>query len=153
MGSSIAAGSGGIGSLLGAYAQFRAGRTQQAIDEYNANIDDLQAAQTIEQGISDAGQTGVQGRRMIGAQRASYGAQGVDVNTGTAADIQHQTSQLTQQQTNALLVNAARTAWGYQSQAAGRRFAGDMAAQSGNLSAYGSLISGAGQSAAALAML
>jgi len=58
-------------------------------------------------------------RQLIGSQRAALAAQGVDIGSGTALDVQSSTAYLGE--LDALMVrnNAAREAWGYQVEAGG----------------------------------
>lgn len=50
---------------------------------------------------------------LIGAQRVSLAAQGIDVNEGTALDIQAGTREMGELDILKILNNASREAWGY----------------------------------------
>ena len=103
--------------LSAAYGQSRALGAQSRIARLNASQSELQAQDAIRRGelASHAQLRGT--RAMIGAQRASLAAQGVDVSAGSAAELQRQAADYGAQDASMLRMNAFREAMGFRSQA------------------------------------
>lgn len=112
---------------------------------FQAGILEQQATDAIAIGNESAGQSEAQSRGLTGAQRASQAASGVDVTSGSAADVisndQREGVIAAQQIRN----NAAREALGLKKQAQLVRMGGANQAQSYKNAATGSLLSGATQ--------
>lgn len=120
---------GGLG-LAGGFMQASAMREQGEFQarqyESNARIAELEAADAEARGSKEAAQVRRKGEQVQGAQRASFAAQGVDVNSGSAADLQAETAYLTKQDEITVTNNAWREAWGYKVQASNYRGQGAM---------------------------
>src|SRR5947209_1984568 len=91
-GVSAVAGLAGAGiSAYGAYEQGQATKNaalyQSQVAQNNAKIAKQNADWDIEAGEIAAANRGQQVRAAVGSQKASQGASGVDVNTGSAADV------------------------------------------------------------------
>ena len=82
----------------------------------NATIDLQQRSSSLQQGDVEAQQAQMHQAQVLGAQRASLAANGVDLTTGSAQDLLTSTKFLGAQDVNTIQSNAARTAWGYQVQ-------------------------------------
>ena len=82
----------------------------------NALIAERAAASAVEQGQAEAANASTRGAQVIGAQRATLAANGVDVNSGSAADLQASTQYVTNRDVNTITANAARAAMGYSQQ-------------------------------------
>ena len=82
----------------------------------NATIDLQQRSSSLQQGDVEAQQAQMHQAQVLGAQRASLAANGVDLTTGSAQDLLTTTKFLGAQDVNTIQSNAARTAWGYQVQ-------------------------------------
>ena len=134
-----------VGTGAGMYASYQAGKANQKINNYNAAVADMQATDALARGETTASEAGTKTRELIGAQKAAYAAQGIDVTTGSAAEVQDQTQQIAQRDIQTIRLNALREAWGYKSQAKGMRMAGKYAYQGGVNNAIGTGLSGAGQ--------
>lgn len=132
-------------ALYGAYAQNEAGRQQQKIANRNAELLDASAADAIQRGEEQARQVKRQARSLRGRQRAAAAGGGVDVNSGTALDLQEETTALGEIDAATLRKNAFREAWGIRMQASNQREAGAFAKRTGRNQAIGTLIGGAGQ--------
>ncbi len=136
------------GTIYGALAADAAGAYNKSMAEYDARqLDDL-AKDAIARGEEEAGRVGEEGRLVVGKQRAALAAQGLDVSTGTAADIIAQTMEANDRDIQTVRANAAREALGLQVQgmriaAEGR--AGRRAAQG---QAVGTLLTGGAQALA-----
>lgn len=121
-----------IGSLaLSAFSSYKQGKaTKQAgklaneaaqseaeIIDYNAVVADQQAADALTRGQETEQQVRAQTRQVIGSQRAGFAAQGVDVGSGSAADVQADAAFLGELDALTVETNAAREAHGFAVQA------------------------------------
>ena len=111
-------------SAYSAYDQSQAQKAQlnyQAdVDAYNAKIaqnnQKMQAdkrSDAIQRGAIETQRRMQQKAALIGKQRASLAANGVDVNQGGALDLLATTEFTAQQDANTIQSNAAREAWGH----------------------------------------
>jgi len=125
------------------------GQYAKRIADFNANLDEQQAADAITRGATAEHQSRVATKQIIGAQRASYAAQGIDANIDTASDIQAETAGLGELDALTIRNNAAREAYGYDVRASNSRMQGVMdmttargEASSLNASAWNTLLTG-----------
>jgi hypothetical protein len=128
-----------INSAQAASAQ---GEYQRMQYDTNARLARVRAADAIERGSKDAHAVHNRGRRVVAAQAAGYAAQGVDVNTGTPADIQAQSARMSAEDTQRVHNNAWREAWGFEVEAQNFTGAGRMAELAANTSAKMTLLTG-----------
>jgi hypothetical protein len=141
-----------MGDQRQASAASAQGQYAKAVDYENARLSDLEAKDATDRGQLEAQRLGLATRQNVGASRAALAAQGVDVSSGSAADVQASESaggaidQVTARN------NAAREAWGYTVQGIQQRREGDVAAITGDMTASGlraqswsDLLSGAAQ--------
>lgn len=166
---------GGVSAAIQAYQAHKAGAAQKAqfgaqaeaansqadLADYNAGVADTQAKDAIQVGADQESRFRIGVRQMIGAQRASMAASNVDIGTGSAADVQADAAYLGELDAAQIRNNAARSAWGFASQAYDLRqravimrktgvadlAAGRAAQSAGNLAAVGAVV-GAGASLA-----
>jgi hypothetical protein len=110
---------------------------------FQAGILEQQANDAIGIGDEAAGHAEAVTRGITGAQRASFGAQGVDLSSGSAADVIGNDQRLGQIEAQTIRNNAAREALGLKTQATLVRMGGANAAQGYKNAATGSLLSGA----------
>lgn len=138
---------GSIASMAGtgvkAFGQSSAGTQQRNLYTYNAQVADLQAQDALARGDVLAGRRRLQTEQVIGEDRASLGAQGVDVNKGSAVDVQADARYLGELDAMTIKNNAAREAWGYQVQAQDYRTRAALAYRTGAFGAAGTLLTGA----------
>lgn len=118
----------GLGvSLYGSWRQGKAlkkaGKQQQEASEsqadlldYNAEVADLQRKDALDRGAEEESRFRTQVRGAIGTERTEFAANNVDVNFGSAADVQADTAFLGELDALTIRVNAAREAWGFQVQ-------------------------------------
>jgi hypothetical protein len=160
----------GAGIATQAYGQVKAGQAakQAGLDqqrvaeleaqqsEYNANIADLQASDAITRGQIEESRYRTQVRGLIGAQRAGFAGQNVDIKTGSAAAVQADSAYLGEIDAQMIRANAKREAFGYSAQADDLRHtaqvqraggeldarAGRNAATAGDIAAAGSILTG-----------
>jgi len=104
-----------------AYSQSNAIRTQgkyqQQQLETNMRLANIQANDAIARGESAANEQKKKVKQLIGTQRAALAAQGIEVNSDTALDIQADTAGMGALDVLTIKNNAWREAWGYKVQA------------------------------------
>ena len=146
------------GTAQSVRAARRGGKAAQAaanaeadLMDYNAAVADISAQEAKEQGAVEADRYKEQIEGVIGAQRAGYAGQGVDVSSGSALAVQADTAAVAEMDALQITSNAARTAWGYQVEAYDNRkralYArqeGVQLAAAGRAQANAALIQGAG---------
>jgi len=138
----LSAGAGLYGSMQNAKAAKARGAYEQQIANQNARMAELQAADSIQRGNVESNEIRRKGKQVGGSQRASYSGQGVDVSSGTPANIQDETSYFTELDTLTAKNNAWREAWGYKTQASDYRFQGKYARLAAKKEAKNTLITG-----------
>lgn len=132
-----------IATVGNIYADYQLSQGQQALNEaqsafyrsqaeINARFAEMQAEFTLKQGTKAARQYQKQVSQVVGEQRAQMAAQGIDVNTGSAADIQQETAEIGALDAMTIKNNAWRQAFGFQQEALNLRFEGRIAAITGN---------------------
>ena len=94
---------------------------QKKVASANAKVADYQAQDAIRRGDEEANKIHRQTMGLQSAQRAGFAGHGVDVNSGTAANIQDQTDFFGQWDANTARGNAAKEAYALKSQAANYR--------------------------------
>lgn len=89
------------------------GKFQKQILLQNAELAKFQADDAIKRGNLEANQNNQQVKKLIGSQRAAMAAQGIDLSSGSALDIQQSTAELGAIDSLTIKNNAWREAWGY----------------------------------------
>ena len=152
--SAVGAGVSAYGSIEASQAQAASARYNAEIAQQNAGIADRNATMVGQAGEQQAAVVQQKTRSEVGAIEASQAASNVDVNTGSAVDVRSSAAALGE--LNALTVrsNAAKEAYGYQTQAVGYEneaklnyAQGEADVTAGEIGAAGSLIGGIGSSA------
>lgn len=105
------------------------------VDEFNARLFESSAADAVTRGHETEKRFRTQIKSLIGTQRVSYAAQGVDVSDGSALEVQMDTAKQGEFDALTIRVNAAREAWGYNVQAEGFRLQADRTRKLGKLQA------------------
>lgn len=131
-----------IGTLFGAWGQRETGKANQALANYNANVAEYQADDAIKRGVVAAGRRRLQTKQVIGEQRVNLASQGVDVNEGSAVDVQANAAYLGELDAVTIQNNAAREAWGYKVQARDQTARGNIAAMTADNMAANTLLTG-----------
>lgn len=141
--SSVLEGAAGFagGVIEGGAAQAQ-GEFQKQQYDFNASLADRQAAGAIARGDKQAARLKQGAKKLIGSQRVALAAQGVDVNSGSAADIQEETQVLSDMDALEIKNNAWREAWGFRVQASDMRSAGQYAKLAGDNKKSNSLLTG-----------
>lgn len=86
---------------------------QKSMAEVNSLFSNIQASDAIARGDKAAQQLGRKTKQLIGSQRASLAAQGIEIDSGSALEIQQDTATLSKMDEMQLRNNAWREAWGY----------------------------------------
>lgn len=127
-----------IGQIKSGNAMRRSGEAQQRaadksgeLADFNANVAELQATDAITRGQEEEMRYRTRVRGAIGAQRAGFAASNIDVNYGTAADVQADAAYLGELDALTISGNAAREAWGFKMQAEDLRARGRLAREEG----------------------
>lgn len=145
----------GVVTALGQISQGNAAKAQgdyqAAVLRNNKILADRAAEDAVKRGDIAEGNQAYETKALIGRQRAQFAANGVDVNVGSAVDIQSDTAAIGQQAQLTIRSNAAREALGYRTQ--GMNFAADAglaeargksAQTAGYMSAFGTVLDTAG---------
>lgn len=132
---------------LSAVSQYASQRKQgeytaSALDQ-NAGLADQQAEDALARGREAAARQGLASRGLSGAQRVAAAAQGVDINSGSAADVQADSATMSELDRLQILHNAQREAFGYKAQAAIDRTQGEQARSASRNNARGTLLTAA----------
>jgi hypothetical protein len=141
-----AAAVGATAAVGSAYTSAEAAKAQGAYQkrqaELNAGMGEFQAEEAIRRGDEDAKAMGKKTKQVIGSQRAALAAQGIEVDSGTAAEIQADTAAIGAVDAQTIKNNAWREAWGFRAQATVTRGQGNMALMAANNQAKSTLITG-----------
>lgn len=108
---------GGISQAAGqqrqAKAVRKAGEYEGRALDYNAAVEDLQATDALARGREAESRLGSDVKRLGGSQRAALAAQGIDIDSGSAADVQAETKALGAFDQLTIRNNARREAFGH----------------------------------------
>lgn len=143
MGMTAALGTMAAGTAMSAYGQIESGRQTDKLYQRNAQIAEIQARDAIARGRVEEKKARRETERVIGSQRVGLAAQNVDVNRGSALDVQADAAYLGELDALTIRNNAAKEAWGYRMQADDLRLRGTFAKREGEFGAYRTII-GAG---------
>lgn len=124
--------------------QKKEGRANAAIMENNAQLADQQAKNAAAMGDREAEQAAWRNRAVLGQQRAAIAANGIDSQTGTAAELLGETAMFGEVDQQTIRLNSAQSAWGFRADALNSRNKGAQAKWSGKSQATGTLLSGLG---------
>lgn len=132
------------GGMMGAQNARQQGAFQEAMAEQNAAYKEAAAQDAEKRGAVDADRYRRQVGQLIGEQRTGFAANGIDVNSGTAAEIQDDTAAFGEFDALTIANNAAREAWGYRVGAQNDLMNGRMAQSNARSAATGSILGGVG---------
>lgn len=129
---------------------------QAQVAANNAVIADQNANWTNQAGSVQEFNKGLQTRGIIGQEKATQGASGIDVNTGSAAKVRTATQELGQTDVATIASDTAKKAYGFKVQAQSDTAQGQLdiqkgqnASQAGQIGALGSFLSGISSTASA----
>jgi hypothetical protein len=150
MAATAAFGLGAISSASSAYSQSQAIKAQSyyqsGVSKLNAQLAEMKSDDAIKRGGVAARDYQKEVDSMISDQRVAYAGQGVDVNFGSASDIQRETRLQGALDGLKIKNNAYLEAWGYKSEAINDTAAGRFTEVSGKNNANNTLITGGMQS-------
>ena len=138
------------GGLAGAFAARSQGRTAQRFAELNARAAELRAKDAIRRGEVAVSKFRKSSKILKGKQIAALAGQGIDVATGTAAEIQAETERMTTEDVIEIRNNAWREAFGLEFEAISIRGQGSFARSQANQQAFSSLLTGGLQATGAI---
>lgn len=145
----------GISSFGSAYAQSQALKTQGEYQKQqydtNARLSEMAATDAIKRGEKEAESHRKKTNQVVGSQRAALAAQGINVDSGSAAAVQKETKQAGKEDIMAIRNNAWKEAWGFRVQANNYSGQGAMAELAGRTSSRNTLLTGGMQAASGLA--
>lgn len=132
----------GAGAGYSAMGSLQAGSYQRSVADYNAAVAEYQAQDAITRGAEAERRHRAGTRGLIGAGRASSGAQGQDLNDpdSSAMDIQLEAAYMGELDALTLRNNAAREAWGYKVNAQNSRVQGQIAYADARGKAVGTIL-------------
>jgi hypothetical protein len=149
----------GVSGFQGAQRQASAasaqGQYQKTIANENSRLATVNAQDATQRGQLEEQRARLGTRQQIGSTRAGLAAQGVDIGSGSAADVQASEAGLGELDALTIRNNAAREAYGFNVEAQqatreGRlaQFAGDQAAAGYRAQGVSTLLTGLGNTAA-----
>lgn len=136
----VGAGLAVVGGVQQARAAKAAGEAQAQADEANAKIGQLQAEQARQIGNMEEERQMRRVRAAVASQRAAQAANGLDVNSGTALDLQAETAGFGTADALNLRSNAIRQAWGFEVGAVNDLNSASAARAAGRNSATGTML-------------
>jgi hypothetical protein len=131
----------GVGAgVLGAAGAYQQGQAAKAMGRNNQIMAEYAAQDALRRGDAEAAAVQRRASQVQGAQRAALAAKGLDINAGTAGELQDQTDFFSQVDQSTARTNAARDAWSARVQGANARAQGDAAARQGTTGAFATLL-------------
>lgn len=130
------------GAATSATTQFNQAGAVTSQAAFDSKMAALNAADAINRGSAAAARVRAQGSETAGAQRAAGGASGVDVSSGSIADVESQERKFTALDLVTIGNNAAREAWGYTTNAALGELAAKNVAAADRAGAFETLATG-----------
>jgi len=118
------------------------GEYEESLYNINRNFAELQATDAMRRGEKGTAAVRSLTRRTVGAQRAALAAQGIDVDSGSAREIQDDTRLQGALDELTVKNNAWREAWGFKVAAFDSGMRGQFARMSGDSSARSTLLTG-----------
>lgn len=118
------------------------GDYESSVLNLNARFSELQAEDALRRGKRDATQFKREAKKLMGSQRVSLAAQGIDIESGSALDVQLDTAEQVEEDIISIKNNAWKEAWGYRVQAMDYRNQGQLAKLSAQNSARNTILSG-----------
>ena len=140
----VSAGAQGIGDLVEGFAGGRAADFQAQIARRNAEISQQNARGAREAGQVQALNSMLRTRAIVGQTKAAQAASGIDVNSGSAVDVQASERMLGMLDALTIRSNAARAAYGYEAEAGGYAARAKMLKQGGKMARIGGLMNASG---------
>ena len=135
----------GLQSVMGAMAENDEADYKQGVAQYNAREQENEAVRVRNKGTEEENAERARTSKLIATQRAQLAANGVDVNVGSAADLQETTEALGEADALRIRGNAVDQADSMERGAGLTLAGGDAAKTAGTNRATGGLLAGAGK--------
>lgn len=136
-----------IGILAGAGLNVASQQQQAAgvLDQsrFDMQLAELAATDATTRGDMAASERARRSRQIVSAQRAALGASGIELDSGTPANLQADEAYLSALDEHTIRNNAAREAWGYRTQSSLNQLAARNDAANTRAQSYGTLLTGA----------
>jgi hypothetical protein len=134
------------GNIIGTYTQMQAARNNAAyeasIANQNAAIAEAQAVSVGHQGTNEQTQIRQKAAQVTGSQKASFAANGLDIQAGSPLSILEDTAFLSEQDIQTSRYNTAMQMWGLENQANQYRAQAKNAIQTGKNASKSALLNG-----------
>lgn len=130
-----------FGGFMAANSYLDSGEIQKTVQENNAKIDDMKAKDAVDRGLQAEFRGRSNTRKLIGSQRAAFGASGIDINEagGVASNVSADTAKMSEMDMITVRTNAAREAWGFNVAAQEDRYKGTLAVWESEQAATGAV--------------
>lgn len=113
----VGAATSAVGAFYEAKAQKTGFKTQAAFSDINARLSELTAQTAEHQGAQQEQSSRLQTAKIKSSQKSSMAANGISLGSDTAVNILTTTDLFGEVDANTISANAARSAWGYRTQA------------------------------------
>ena len=130
------------GTLSSSFAEYQQGLARRAVSETNERLAELQAKEAKRRGGADVARSRTEFRKLLGKQRASLAAQGIDIGSGSAQDIQEETQVMSKLDALTIKTNAAREAFGIRAAGEAEGVQGKLAETEATTGAISTLLTG-----------
>jgi hypothetical protein len=134
----------GFGALFGGDAKSEQYKYQAAVAQANAKIAQQNSDYALFSGGHAARQQGMKDRFKIGQTRVLQSGRGIDINTGSAADVRESQRQLSYEDQSTIRDTAARKAYGHRVEGAMKTAEGKMLESAAKQSKVAGYIDAAG---------
>lgn len=131
------------GTAVSAVGSLQSGFYSAQVAENNAKIATQNAGYARESGQQQAAVTSMKGAAKVAHVKASQAASGIDVNTGSAVDVQAGEREVAKLDADTVLNNAELQAYGYTTQATSFKAQAEQDKTAAIIGATGDLLSGA----------
>ena len=131
-----------IGAGVQAYSTLRQGQQAEAVGKYNAQVAEQQAQTARQAATADAETKRRQMDRLLGAQRARYGASGVIGSEGSPLLVEMQSAEDAALDVARIRYGGEAQAYGLEQEARLQRYGGRQARRQSYLAASGALLQG-----------
>ena len=135
----------GAATAMSAYGQYQQGQAAKQTARNNQIMAEYAAQDAVKRSEEDAIKVRQRADQIKGAQRANMAAKGLDLNVGTAGELQDQTDFFGQQDVATARTNGQRQAWSARASGDAAAAQGRFAADQANLGAFSTLLNGASQ--------
>jgi hypothetical protein len=140
----VGAGVSAVGTIESGYATSNAAAYQAQVAQNNATIAEQNAQYSSEAGLAQAAATSLKGAAASGKVKATQAASGIDVNTGSAVNVQASERETNELSTETVLSNAELQNYGYRAAATGYKATAGLEEEEAAQAPIGAIFSAAG---------